>query len=109
MNTKVCRNKQRLQHFSGFSFNTEVTNSAVMTYPSISRDTHIILFLSPYYSIPVFLTFSPIILNIVSYYSQVNDLSKISHSKLESNVLAGTLEINSDTLTGICKARERYW
>ena len=28
-------------------------------------------FLSPYYSIPVFLTFSPIILNIVSYYSQV--------------------------------------
>ena len=36
----------------------------------VIRDTHIILF-SPYYSIPVFLTFPPIILNIVSYHSQV--------------------------------------
>ena len=33
----------------------------------------------------------------------------VSHSELESNVLAGTLEMDSDTLAGICKAREGYW
>ena len=55
-----------------------------------ARDTHIILFLSPYYSIPVFLTVSPIILNIVSYYSQVNDLSKIKN--IRSDAEEGSLK-----------------
>ena len=43
------------------------------------------------------------------FIKQGANITSLSHFELESNVFAGTLEMDSDTLAGICKAREGYW